>query len=125
VPPAAIRQLRQALRGRFGDHHGLLVGLALDHLEATIATLDGRIDRVLAPFAVARDRLDTITGVGKRAAERTIAEVGVDTSVFPPAGHRPGTRTAAGGGAARPRHPAGRRGAGGDGPGGPELLTRA
>jgi hypothetical protein len=26
-----LPQLRQALRGRFGEHHGLLVGLALDH----------------------------------------------------------------------------------------------
>jgi transposase len=87
---AKLPQLRQALRGRFGDHHGLLVGLALDHLEhleATIATLDGRIDEVIAPFAVARDRLDTITGVGKRAAECIIAEIGVDMSVFPTAGH--------------------------------------
>jgi transposase len=87
---AKLPQLRQALRGRFGDHHGLLVGLALDHLEhleAAIATLDGRIDEVIAPFAVARDRLDTITGVGKRAAEGIIAEIGVDMSVFPTAGH--------------------------------------
>ena len=29
-----LPQLRQALRGRFGDHHALLVGLALDHLGA-------------------------------------------------------------------------------------------
>ena len=87
---AKLPQLRQALRGRFGDHHGLLVGLALDHLEhleAAIATLDGRIDEVIAPFAVARDRLDTITGVGKRAAECIIAEIGVDMTVFPTAGH--------------------------------------
>src|SRR5918995_5284970 len=84
-----LPQLRQALRGRFGDHHGLLVGLALDHLEhleVAIATLDGRIDEVIGPFAVARDRLDTITGVGKRAAECIIAEIGVDMSVFPTAG---------------------------------------
>jgi transposase len=31
---------------------------------------------VIAPFARARDRLDTITGVGKRAAETIIAEIG-------------------------------------------------
>jgi transposase len=82
---AKLPQLRQALKGRFGDHHALLVGLALDHLEyleATIATLDARIDEVIAPFAVARDHLDTITGVGKR-----VAEIGVDMSVFPTAGH--------------------------------------
>jgi len=80
-----LPQLRQALRGRFGEHHGLLVGLALghlEHLEAAIARLDARVDEVIAPFAVARDRLDTITGVGKRAAEAIIAEIGVDMSVF-------------------------------------------
>jgi transposase len=87
---AKLPQLRQALCGRFGDHHGLLVGLALDHLEhleAAIARLDARVDEVIAPFTVARDRLDTITGVGKRAAECIIAEIGVDMSVFPTAGH--------------------------------------
>src|SRR4029453_8797203 len=57
------------------------------HLEAAIARLDARVDEVIAPFAVARDRLDTITGVGKRAAEAIIAEIGVDMSVFPTAGH--------------------------------------
>jgi transposase len=87
---AKLPQLRQALRGRFGDHHGLLVGLALDHLEhleQAIATLDARVDAVIAPFAVARDHLDTIIGVGKRAAECIIAEIGVDMTVFPTAGH--------------------------------------
>jgi transposase len=85
-----LPQLRQALRGRFRQHHGLLVGLALahrEHLEAAIARLDARVDEVIAPFAVARDRLDTITGVGKRAAEAIIAEIGVDMTVFPTAGH--------------------------------------
>jgi transposase len=42
---------------------------------------------VIAPFARARDRLATITGVGKRAAETIIAEIGVDMAVFPTAGH--------------------------------------
>jgi transposase len=85
-----LPQLRQALRGRFGDHHALLVRLALahlEHLEGAIAALDRRVDEVIAPFASARDRLDTITGVGKRAAETIIAEIGVDMSVFPTAAH--------------------------------------
>jgi transposase len=85
-----LPQLRQALTGRFGEHHGLLVGLSLghlEHLERAIARLDDRVDEVIAPFAVARDRLDTITGVGKRAAETIIAEIGVDMRVFPTAGH--------------------------------------
>jgi transposase len=79
---AKLPQLRQALRGRFSDHHALLVRLALEHLEhleGTIAALDRRIDEVLAPFARARDQLATITGVGKRAAETIIAEIGTDT----------------------------------------------
>jgi transposase len=80
-----LAQLRQALRGRFSDHHALLVGLALahlGHLEGAIATLDTEVDRVLAPFARARDQLATITGVGKRAAETIIAEIGTDMTVF-------------------------------------------
>jgi transposase len=85
-----LPQLRQALRGRFGDHPALLVRLALghlEHLEGAIAALDRRVDEVIAPFARARDQLDTITGVGKRAAETIIAEIGVDMTVFPTAAH--------------------------------------
>ena len=83
-----LPQLRQALRGRFSAHHALLVapGAGHGHLEGAIAALDTR-RRVIAPFARARDRLDTITGVGKRAAEMIIAEIGMDMTVFPTAGH--------------------------------------
>jgi transposase len=38
-------------------------------------------------FDKARDRLDTITGVGKRAAECILGEIGADMSVFPTAAH--------------------------------------
>jgi transposase len=93
-----IPQLRHALRGRFRDHHALLIGMSLDHveyLEAATAKLDTQVDMLLAghasddgvPFVEARDRLDTITGIGKRAAECIIAEIGVDMSRFPTAGH--------------------------------------
>jgi transposase len=85
-----IPELREALRGRFGDHHALLVRLCLDHakyLEAAIAELDAQVDRVMVPFVEARDHLDTITGVGKRAAECIIAEIGADMTRFPTAGH--------------------------------------
>jgi transposase len=93
-----IPALRQALRGRFRDHHAVLIGLALDHiahLETAIARLDERIDAVFAasvsaagvPFTQARDRLTTITGVGKRAAECILAEIGTDMGRFPSAAH--------------------------------------
>jgi transposase len=64
---AKLPQLRQALRGRFRAHHALLIRLGLEHLEqleGSIAELDTQVDRVLAPFAGARDRLATITGWG-------------------------------------------------------------
>ncbi|HET9078891.1 MAG TPA: IS110 family transposase [Acidimicrobiales bacterium] len=93
-----IPQLRQALRGHFGDHHALIVGMALDHaeyLQANIARLDTQIDALFAtavtesgvPFAEARRLLCTIPGVGERAAEAIIAEIGTDMSRFPTAGH--------------------------------------
>jgi len=85
-----IPELREALRGRFKDHHALLIRLILDHttyLEAAIAELDGSVDAVMASFAEARDHLDTVTGVGKRAAECIIAEIGVDMARFPTAAH--------------------------------------
>jgi transposase len=85
---AKLPLLRQALRGRFRAHHALLIRLALEHLEQlerSIAELDAQVDRLIAPFAQAR--LDTITGVGKRAAECMMAEIGVDMSVFPTASH--------------------------------------
>ena len=46
----------------------------VEHLEEAIAALDDEIDGVMVPFSRARDHLDTITGVGKRAAECIIAE---------------------------------------------------
>jgi transposase len=85
-----IPMLRHALRGRFGDHHSVMLGVIVDHvdyLDRAIAALDVEIDRVIAPFKAARDRLDTITGVGKRAAECIIAEIGADMSQFPTAAH--------------------------------------
>lgn len=96
--PKKIPELRRALQGRFGDHHALLIGMSLDHidhLEAAMARLDEQIDVLFAtntseagiPFAQARDHLDTIPGVAKRAAEAIIAEIGVDMARFPTAGH--------------------------------------
>jgi transposase len=85
-----IPQLREALRGRFKQHHATMLAVILDHLdylEAATAQLDAAIDRVMVPFSQARDRLDTITGVGKRAAECIIAEIGVDMGRFPTAAH--------------------------------------
>jgi len=85
-----IPQLKEAMRGRFDAHHALMIRVALEHLEhleASIAALDEAVDQVMVPFAEARDHLDTITGVGQRAAECIIAEIGVDMTRFPTAAH--------------------------------------
>ena len=85
-----IPQLREALRGRFREHHATILKITMDHvahLEDAIASLDVEVDRVMVPFSAARDHLDTITGVGKRAAECLIAEIGVDMTKFPTAAH--------------------------------------
>jgi transposase len=85
-----IPELRQALLGRFNDHHAVMIRMHLahvDHLSAQIAELDAQVDSVIAPFVDQVRRLMTIPGVGKRTAEVVIAEIGVDMSRFPTAGH--------------------------------------
>jgi transposase len=85
-----IPQLQDALTGRFGAHHALLVGeiLAhLDYIDEAIERLSDAVDAAIAPFAEARDRLATIPGVDRRVAEAIIGEIGVDMTRFPTAGH--------------------------------------
>ncbi|MCV2492027.1 IS110 family transposase [Geodermatophilus sp. YIM 151500] len=85
--PAA---LAEALQGNFTAHHATLARLMLTHIDqlsAAIAALDAEVDAEMAPFTAERDRLDTIPGVSKRAAEVLIAELGVDMSRFPTPGH--------------------------------------
>jgi len=85
-----IPELRQALLGRFNEHHALMIRAHLahiDHLGTSIDQLDAEVDRVIAPFVDQVRRLMTIPGVGKRTAEVTIAEIGVDMSRFPSAAH--------------------------------------
>jgi transposase len=85
-----IPQLREAVPGRFNDHHALLVGELLAHIDYLAAVenrLDARVDELMIPFLEARDLLTTITGVGKRTAEIVIAEIGVDMAQFPSPAH--------------------------------------
>ena len=85
---AKVPQLRQAVPGRFNDHHAVLVGELLSHLDylqAAIARLDARVDDLMRPFSAQRDRLMTAPGVKKTTAEIVIAEIGVDMSRFPSA----------------------------------------
>jgi transposase len=85
-----IPVLREALTGHFEDHHAFLCQKMLDRIDALaadIAALDTRIEQLIAPFAQAAARLDEITGVGERAAQELVAEIGVNMTVFPTAAH--------------------------------------
>ncbi len=59
----------------------------LDFLDTEIRRLSDAIAERLHPFEAALERLDTIPGVGRRAAERILVEIGADVRGFPTAGH--------------------------------------
>ena len=83
-------QLADVLTGQFTDHHAFLLGEVLDHityLEASIARLSERIALALQPYTDEVERLQTIPGVNRQAAETLIAEIGVDMRRFPTAAH--------------------------------------
>jgi transposase len=85
-----IGQLEEAFVGHFTDHHAFLLKRMLariDALSADITAMEVRIEEQIAPFAEAVERLDEIPGVGRTAAHVIIAEIGLDMSRFPTAGH--------------------------------------
>ena len=87
---AKIPTLREALVGRFSDHHALIVGAILAHidfLDEQIERLSEAIEERLRPFEPAVELLRTIPGVERRTAEVIVAEIGTDMSAFPSARH--------------------------------------
>lgn len=85
-----IAVLTEALTGRFTDHHAFLLATMLrriDGIDADITAVEAEIEVVIAPFAAAAAQLDEVTGIGPTAAAVLIAEIGVDMTRFPTAGH--------------------------------------
>jgi transposase len=103
---AKHEELRAALGGRVSEHTRFLLDFTLtelEHLDASIGTLDQRIEVTLRPFDPVIERLDTIPGVDRRSAENLLAEIGTDMSRFASqkslaawAGMCPGTNETAG-----------------------------
>jgi transposase len=87
---AKIPELTQALHGRVTDHHRFVLRLLMDQLEALeglIARLEERIAEAIKPMAEVAGRLRGIPGVGQRAAEVILGEIGPDVATFPTAAH--------------------------------------
>ena len=85
-----ITVLEEAFTGHFTDHHAFLLGKMLarvDAISADIAALDARIEAEIAPFADAAARLDEVPGINLTAAHAILAEIGIDMTRFPTAGH--------------------------------------
>jgi transposase len=106
---AKMKELAEALDGRFEDHHGELARILLDQVDALTAqvtALDEKISALIAQIPAAWgvdadgttgpaagrgpgaavlpavDRLDEVTGCGTVAAAALIAELGLDMTVF-------------------------------------------
>jgi len=106
--------LIEALTGRFDDHHAELARMLLDqidHLTAQIGTLTSRVGELIAAIPAAQGvdadgatgpgagtgpgapvlpaiaRLDEIPGISPLGAQIILAEIGLDMTRFPTAGH--------------------------------------
>ncbi len=82
--------LLRAVVGRLAAHHAFLIAEhlgQLDYLEEAIDRVSAEIERRLRDEQAALDLLDTVPGIGRRAAEVIVAELGTDLGRFPSAKH--------------------------------------
>lgn len=85
-----IPALIEALEGKVTEHHRFVLERLLnevDYLDSEIDLFSARIEQKMDPFREELERMDTISGVDKRTAERILAEIGPDMSQFPSAEH--------------------------------------
>jgi len=86
-----IKKLEEALDcSFFTPEHAFILQMMLDSIDqltAQIAVLDEKIAEMCRPYERQIAQLDQIPGFGITTAQDLIAEIGVDMSVFPTAGH--------------------------------------
>jgi len=83
-------ELIEALRGRVTEHHRGLLRLHLSliaALEAALVQLDATVGKALEPIEARAKILTTMPGVSDIVATVIVAEIGIDMSRFPTAGH--------------------------------------
>lgn len=82
--------LERSFVGRFTDHHGFLLGMMLrrvEQLDRDIAEIDRRIEEQVEPFQEQLAQLLKVPGINRVNGAAILAEIGVDMSRFPTAGH--------------------------------------
>jgi transposase len=87
---ASRAQLRDALHGRVTPHHRFLLQLHLTQiaaLETAVREVEARLGDALLPFQAAVTRLTTMPGISTTVARVILAEIGLDMTRFPTAGH--------------------------------------
>lgn len=85
-----IEDLIDALDGTFTDHHAWMCRhylAQIDHINALIAELDTRVAELTRDHDDDLNNLDTIPGIGRKAAEIILAETGGDMAHFTTPGH--------------------------------------
>jgi transposase len=83
-------RLLDGLQGVVTDHHRFMLKLHLrqiDSLETGISQLERQMEKLLRPFRERVEQLTTIPGVSDTVAQVLIAEIGLDMTRFPTAGH--------------------------------------
>jgi transposase len=83
-------ELVESLRGRIRGHHRELLRIHLnlvDSLQQALADIDAHVGKALAPIQESARLLTTMPGVNDITAQVMVAEIGVDMSRFPTAGH--------------------------------------
>jgi transposase len=86
-----LKALEEALDcSFFTPEHAFILTMMLDSIDqltAQVAVLDEKIAQMCAPYEQQVARLDAVPGFGRVTAQDLIAEIGIDMSVFPTAGH--------------------------------------
>lgn len=87
---ASPAELQEALEGRVTEHRRFLLQLHLGQinaLDSAVEIVERRITRALERFRSPIEHLITIPGVSRTTAAVLVAEIGIDMSAFPSAGH--------------------------------------
>ena len=85
-----IPELQRALYGRITENHRFMLGQLIERIEFMedqISQFSERIAKAMEPFTEAAQHLQTSPGVAQQASEVIVAEIGIDMTKFPTAGH--------------------------------------